>query len=120
MAFENIENLRIVKESEEFCDAVWDIVDKWGYFAKDTVGRQLVKSSDSIGANIVESQGRYHPKDSVNFLYVSRGSLKEAKYWLKRARKRNLLTEKEYENLVIKLDNLAPQLNAFITSRRKR
>jgi four helix bundle protein len=41
---------------------VWDIVIKWNYFAKDTVGRQLVKAVDSISANIAEGFGRYFKK----------------------------------------------------------
>jgi len=92
MAFEQIENLRILKEAEEIADKIWDEVIVWNYFAKDSIGKQLVKAADSIGANIVESQGRFHPKDAINFLYISRGSLKETKYWLKRATNRKLLT----------------------------
>ena len=68
MSFKDINDLRIVKEAEVICDLIWDIVIEWDYLAKDTVGRQLVKSSDSIGANIVESQGRFHSKDVINFL----------------------------------------------------
>lgn len=45
----------------------------WDYFSKDIVGRQLVKAADSIGANIIESQGRYHPKGCNKFsLYSER------------------------------------------------
>ncbi len=38
---------------------VWDIILKRDYFAKDTVGKQFVKSVDSISANIAEGFGRY-------------------------------------------------------------
>lgn len=120
MAFEEIENLRIVKEAEEIADKIWDEVVTWNYFSKDTVGKQLVKAVDSIGANIVESQGRFHPKDVINFLYMARGSLKETKYWLRRAIKRHLLLKEKYEKFINRIDNLAPQLNAFIKVQQKR
>jgi four helix bundle protein len=36
---------------------VWDIVLKWDYFAKDTVGKQFVRAVDSISANVAEGFG---------------------------------------------------------------
>jgi len=120
MAFEEIEDLRIVREAEEISDKIWDEVIIWDYFVKDTVGKQLVKAVDSIGANIVESQGRFHPKDVINFLYMARGSLKETKYWLRRSIKRKLLSKKKCEEFINKINNLAPQLNAFIKVQQKR
>jgi len=120
MSFEEIEDLRIVRESEEIADKIWDEVITWDYFAKDTVGKQLVKAVDSIGANIVESQGRFHPKDVINFLYMARGSLKETKYWLRRSTKRQLLSKEKYDKFIDKINNLAPQLNAFIKAQQKR
>lgn len=41
------ESLGIYRLSEGIADNVWDIVIKWDYFAKDTVGKQLVNSADS-------------------------------------------------------------------------
>lgn len=35
-------------------DEVWEIVIKWDYFAKDTIGKQLTKSADSVAANLSE------------------------------------------------------------------
>ncbi|HCJ66345.1 MAG TPA: four helix bundle protein [Elusimicrobia bacterium] len=120
MAFERTEDLRIVREAEDIADKIWDEIINWNHFVKDTIGKQLVKSADSIGANIVESQGRFHPKDVTNFLYMSRGSLSEVKYWLRRSAKRQLLSKEKYEEFIDKIDNLAPQLNAFINVQKKR
>ena len=46
---------------------IWQIVIKWDYFAKDTVGKQFVKAADSISANIAEGFGRYGKKDRIRF-----------------------------------------------------
>jgi len=46
---------------------VWDIVTRWDYFAKNTVGQQFVTSVDSISANLAEGFGRYHKKDKISF-----------------------------------------------------
>lgn len=47
----------------EIGEKVWKIVNAWDYFAKDTIGKQLIRSTDSIAANISEGFGRYHYKD---------------------------------------------------------
>ena len=68
-----LENLRIYKLSMELGDKIWDIVKAWNYLAVDTGGKQLIRSTDSIAANISEGFGRYHNKEIKHFCYVSRG-----------------------------------------------
>ena len=45
----------------------WDVVLKWDFFAKDTIGKQFVKAIDSVSANIAEGFGRYSKKDKIKF-----------------------------------------------------
>src|SRR5699024_221125 len=97
-------------------DQVWDIVIKWGYFAKSTVGNQLVRAADSIGANIAEGAGRGTYKDNKRFVRIARASLYETKHWLKRAHKRNLLTQEQIDHLSPLITELAPRLNAYLNS----
>ena len=54
----NFENLRVYQLAEQLADATWDAVARWGFFARDTVGRQLVRTADSVGANAAEGTGR--------------------------------------------------------------
>jgi len=119
MGYDQPEDLRIVQQAENLCDAIWDKVMQWDNFGKETVGKQLVKAADSIGANMVEACGRHPQRDVINFLYFSRGSLTETKFWLRRASKRKLLTMEEYKQFLSILDNLAPQLNSFISKKRE-
>jgi len=110
------ENLRVYKLAEEIADIVWDIVSRWDYFAKDTTGKQLVNSADSIGANIAEGYGRGSHADNRRFAKISRGSLFEVKHWLRRAYKRELLKEDEIERLHSLVNELTPKLSAYINS----
>jgi four helix bundle protein len=73
------ENLRVYNLAEEIADHVWETVIKWDFFAKDTVGKQLVNSADSIGANLAEGYGRGSHADNRRFAKISRGSLFEVK-----------------------------------------
>ena len=51
----------------EIGDKVWEIVDKWDYFNKDTLGKQFVKAADSMALNIAEGYGRFFYKENKNF-----------------------------------------------------
>ena len=57
----------------------------WEYFHKDKIGKQLVRSADSIAANLSEGFGRYHYKENKQFCYYARGSLFETKTWIEKA-----------------------------------
>lgn len=116
MAKTNFERLQVYKLAERLADDVWVIIVKWNVFARDTVGKQLVKAADSIGANIAEGTGRGTFVDNRRFVRIARGSLNETKHWLRRAYKRELLMDKEVRKLKPVLDELAPKLNAYLKS----
>ncbi len=110
------EDLRVLKSAEEIADSVWKIVVQWDEFAKDVVGKQIARSADSVGANIAESFGRFNFGEKLQFLYYSRGSIFETKYWLNRTRVRSLMKPDEVQEYVNRLTDLARQLNTFASS----
>lgn len=92
------------------------VVLSWNNFARDTVGKQLVRAADSVGANISEGTGRGRFLDNRRFVRIARGSLNETQHWLRRAYKRKLLTPKEIDRLKPLIDELGPTLNAYLKS----
>jgi len=112
----NFENLQIYKLSEKLSDQLWKIVVRWDALARDTVGKQLVRAVDSIGANIAEGSGRGTDPEIRRFLRMARGSLYETQHWLRRAYRRRLLNEKEVNDLLPLVKELAPKLNAYLRS----
>jgi four helix bundle protein len=66
-------------------------VARWPSFERWTIGIQLIRALDSIGANIAESAGRWHRADERRFLLIARGSLCESEHWLLCAEERGLL-----------------------------
>ena len=110
------EDLRALKSAEEIADSLWKIVVQWDEFAKDVVGKQMARSADSMGANIAESLGRFNFGEKLQFLYYSRGSIFETKYWLNRTRTRGLIKPDEVQVYVNRLTDLARQLNTFAGS----
>jgi four helix bundle protein len=110
------EDLRVYQLSEEISDFLWEVVSTWKHLARDTVGKQLIRAADSIGANIAEGSGRGSYQDNRRFVRIARGSMLETRHWLRRAHKRNLLSANDTDFLKPRLDELGPKLNAYLNS----
>jgi four helix bundle protein len=116
MATFALEELRVYAMAEPLADLVWDVVAGWEPFAKSTLGHQLVRAADSVGANIAEGYGRASPADHQRFVRPARGSLYEVRHFLRRADQRRLLTREQRGPLHKLLQALLPTLNAYLRS----
>jgi len=109
-----LKDLSIFKDADSISDIVWETVSKWDWFFKKTIGDQIVRAIDSIGANIAEGYGRYFFGEYIIFLYYARGSVYESLFWLEKARKRLLINDYLYKELKEKLDRLPLEINKVI------
>ncbi|MBD2504968.1 four helix bundle protein [Anabaena azotica] len=116
MASKYFQELRVYQLAEKLADEIWQIVNDWDIFAKNTIGTQIVRSADSIGANIAEGVGRGSFQDNKIFIRIARGSLNETQHWLRRAYTRKLLTVEQIDTLRLMINDLAPQLNSYLKS----
>jgi four helix bundle protein len=114
MSYHNLEDLEVYQLADKFSNDIWKIASTWDYFAKDTIGKQIVRSADSISANIAEGYGRFHYKENRNFCYFSRGSILETKNWLNKAQIRNLITVEQHTVLFENLQVIHHKLNAYM------
>jgi four helix bundle protein len=116
VATQSFEKLAVYRLSEQLADVVWDICTGYRSFARDTVGKQLVRAVDSIGANIAEGFGRGTYADNKRFVRIARGSLYETQHFLRRSYRRKLLTSADTERIKKLINELRPRLNAYLTS----
>ena len=111
-----LEDLEIYRLSMKLGEKIWGIVEKWDYFSKGTVGKQLVSASDSVSANISEGFGRFHFKETRQFSYFARGSLYETKTWLIKGSQRKIISDTDLQSLLRDIDILGVKLNNYINS----
>ena len=109
-----IENTPVFQTFVGVCDRIWALIAKCTPFDRDTVGKQLVRAADSIGANLVEGDGRYGDREAVQFFRIARGSARETRYWLERAASRAILPTDEVDRLITDLTSATRQLNGLI------
>lgn len=109
-----LEKLEVYELAEQFSDSIWEIVMGWDQFRKETIGKQIARSADSIGANIAEGYGRFYYKESKQFYFYSRGSVQETKSWIGKCKRRKLIGEDKCVELLGMAEVILVKLNAFI------
>jgi four helix bundle protein len=115
-----IYELDVYKLSEDLSDLIWYVFDEWPQKVQRTIEYQIIRSSDSIAANLAEGYGRYTPADRKKFYLYARGSFEETKAWLRKALRRKVISSDEeaakYKEIV---EELGPKLNAFIKTTKQ-
>ena len=106
--------LEIINLADRISDCIWNEVIRWRHFEMDTIGKQLVRATDSISANISEAQGRYSYADRKRFAYFARGSMCETTNWLEKSIRRGLIDHETGKSLLSDIQILSKRLNTYI------
>jgi four helix bundle protein len=106
-------DLSVYRRSVVLADALHLGVASWDSFERWTVGIQMIRAADSVGANIAESSGRAGG-DQRRFLVISRASVLELEHWLDRARERDLALPPEARS---EAKELGRMLNGLLKAR---
>jgi len=81
---------------------------------------QLRRAAVSVAANIAEGSGRFHTREFINFLYVSRGSLFEVMTLLTLSLRLTYIAPEEATRLRIKCEGLLAGLSALLKGLERR
>jgi four helix bundle protein len=100
----------VYEMSADLADELHEAIKRWPSPARSTIGRQLVRAADSVGANIAEATGRLSSADKRHFLLIARGSLYELEHWLLRAHTRGLIAHPRDDEIT----EIARMLNGLI------
>ena len=87
----NFRDLIAYQRAVALADDLRAVVGDWPKLDQWTLGVQLLRSADSVGANIAEAFGRSSTPDQLRFLLFARGSAYELQHWIERAVARSLL-----------------------------
>lgn len=68
-----LEELKVYQLAMDIGQRIWEIVIKWDFFAKDTIGKQLVRAADSVAANLSEAMDGFITRKTGNFVIMAEG-----------------------------------------------
>jgi len=118
MALKTHKDLNVWQESVKLVKNIYALTSK---FPKDEVyslTAQIKRSVISIPSNIAEGAARDSNKEYIHFLYISLGSLAELDTQLIIAKDLKFIDEKDFEEVIEKLDNIGKMLSGLISYRQ--
>lgn len=116
MIYKKIEDVPVWIKAQELAVEVYKIARKFPKSEEFGLMSQVKRSSSSVPANISEGFYRNTNKELIQYLYTARGSLGETISHMNLAMRLEYISNKDYEILKSRGDEIGKQLNGWIKS----
>ncbi|MCF8292982.1 MAG: four helix bundle protein [Chitinophagaceae bacterium] len=113
MDIKSYKDLIVWKKAKELAIEIYKITCNFPKEEMFGITNQLRGAVVSISNNISEGTGRHYKKDTIQFLFVSNGSLNEVESMLQIA-KLGFINEKQTDELVQRTEEVRKLLKGFI------
>lgn len=108
------EELDVYKEAHLLVLKIYEITEKFPKSESFGLISQIRRAGVSIVANIVEGNTRSHQKEFIQFLYISKGSLEEVKYYFILTLDLKYISRKDYDKLQEQAEKVGKMLSGLI------
>jgi four helix bundle protein len=112
--------LEVYRRAARLADELHGAIRTWDSFDRWTTGTQLLRSADSVGANIAEAFGRDRNPDQRRFLFIARGSGYEVQHWIAAAQERQLSLPSHARERSAEVGRMLNGLIGYITTHQKK
>lgn len=85
----------------------------------DAIGKQIVRSGTSVGANIAEAQGAVSKKEFVYHMNIAKKEARETMFWLRILSDSGLMSEKRLEDIKDECNQIIAILVAITKNSQK-
>lgn len=116
LKYKSIEEVPVWQKSHELTLYVYKVTRKFPRNEQCGLTSQFRRRVVSVAANMAEGLYRKSIKELMQFLYTSRGSLGEAKYYSRLSKDLGYITKGQYNKLLGMIDDIGKQLNGWIKS----
>ncbi|NMB56812.1 hypothetical protein GYA19_02635 [Candidatus Beckwithbacteria bacterium] len=96
----------IYQQSCQISDFTWQIIQFWSVFDKQIIGQYFLKCVDDASVNLGKTALLANEKVKIKYLNLAIENLIDANLWLDKAKRRKLVSQKDYKELYGKLTNL--------------
>jgi len=113
------EDLEVFQRSHHLAVQIYRLIRDFPSAERFRLTDQLCRAAMSVPANIAEGYGRFHRKDLTRFLYISRGSAEETRYFLLLARDLGYLDAQQCQALRDEYTEVTRMLNGLVSYHRR-
>ncbi|MBO2945623.1 four helix bundle protein [Paenibacillus sp. F411] len=108
--------LALYQKGMVWIEEIREIVKGWSWEDKQVIGHQLLRSSSSVIANLVEGNGQLYLQKEINFINNALGSAAESMMWFETAYKAGLMNQATFK----RLDSEAIELRKMLVAMMKK
>ena len=116
IAMSNYKTLDAWKVSMELVKEIYILTKQFPKEELYGLTSQIRRSAVSIPTNIAEGLGRQYKKDTLQFVYVSRGSIYELETLINIGLMANIISENDFERLLLPIERALKLLYGLIKS----
>ncbi len=110
-----MEKQKIKERSYSFALGVIRFIKNLPYnTATISLGKQLMRSGTSIGANIEEAQGASSRKDFINKINIAKKEARETRYWLRLINDARIIKSNNLPELLSEINEIINILTAIV------
>ena len=113
-------NLEVWKKALDFVNRIYQVTARFPDEEKFGLTSQMRRSAISIPSNIAEGAGRSTPKEFVNFLHISQGSIAELETQLLIAKNLGFAEDGMIDKVIAKLDEISKMIIGLQKSLRNK
>jgi len=106
--------LEVWKESKDLVKQIYKVTESFPSTEQFGLINQIRRCSISIPSNIAEGIGRNHIKDTLQFLFIARGSLFELETQLILSFELSFISSEDYKNTIEKVHLCMKLISGFI------
>lgn len=114
MDYKDYTSLNVWKESKSLVTNVYKLTQEFPSSENYGLTSQIRRCAVSVPSNIAEGCGRNHSKDSIQFFYISRGSLYELETQVRISLDLEYISQEELSNILNQITVCKKLLNGFI------
>lgn len=114
------QNLDVWKDSHSLVLKIYELISIFPENEKFAMVDQIKRASYSIPSNIVEGHSKSTTKEFIRYLYISRGSLEELRYFLLLSKDLKYIKEVTYKYFEDRIIKISKMLNGLIKSLKEK
>ncbi|MDQ7948048.1 MAG: four helix bundle protein [Pedobacter sp.] len=114
MGYQKYTELEVWKVARAFASKIYLLTAKFPREEQYGLTSQIRRCAVSIPSNIAEGCGRQHPKETIHFLTIARGSLYEIETQLYISKDIAIITDDHFCNCLGEIEILGKLINGYI------
>ncbi|WP_158080503.1 four helix bundle protein [Alkalithermobacter paradoxus] len=105
--------MKVWNRAIDLSDHIYGVLDKFPQYEEYATKTQIIKSANSVSANIAEGNSQCSVKRELYHINIAIGSTMETKSWLLLSLRRNYITQEQFDQINLVINEIVKMLHGY-------